>query len=667
MQKINSSKLFILRVLFVNCVFGISAIYSTSSIADIQSAPKKMAPVTPLASTSLSLSAAKEPTASLNIVSPIAKAPTIKIPTIKHPPIVKDEYSHPGLNENQIIFKFKNYLPVVESKIFQRTDFNNNIKTKIVGEISVMPSVSINLEFSLQNGRDRQLMSEDGVAQTDTGDQLERVKELLGSDYIHSWGRLFERSSSELREEREKAEKRSSEYLPNLNNFYLVNLKEKQGHWLISELLGLDIIETAYYSPMPEPAEDIAPNTLSFVSRQGYLDPASAGGIDAISAWAFPGGRGLNTRIIDIEGTWELEHEDLRPPFYRSGWIINDGDLAELGPWREMIVDGRNHGTAVIGQLVAENNDYGVTGICSDANYGVVSVFNPVMPQLDPSLFLAYVANAVSIATAQLRAGDVILIEQHAPGPGDYESCSPNCGSRFFVPMEYWQAEFEAIQVASALGIVVVEPAGNGSQNLDNPIYGNRFNPTIRHSGAIMVGAGSSDTHAPLWFTNFGSRVDLQGWGEDVMTLGYGDISANGDDQKQWYTSTFSGTSSAAPIVAGAVAVVQGVLRANGRMPYAHADMRNLLVSTGTPQGSPNTGNIGPLPDLNAAINQCLDITPEIYGECSEFLESSPECGGAACVNKPAGFVEGECFFGLFCEDGYYMMHTDQFVCANSL
>ena len=48
--------------------------------------------------------------------------------------------------------------------------------------------------------------------------------------------------------------------------------------------------------------------------------------------------------------------------------------------------------------------------------------------------------------------------------------------------------------------------------------------------------------------SNFGSRVDVQGWGDSVATLAYGDLlMANGSDSRQWYTGSFSGTSSASP------------------------------------------------------------------------------------------------------------------------
>jgi hypothetical protein len=155
------------------------------------------------------------------------------------------------------------------------------------------------------------------------------------------------------------------------------------------------------------------------------------------------------------------------------------------------------------------------------------------------------------------------------------------------------------------------------------------------------------------------------------MTLGYGNGESQrigGDDQRQWYTTDFGGTSSAAPIVAGAAAVIQGVSLAQNGTPLGPKSVRDLLVSTGTPQGSPALGNIGPLPNLRAALDQLVIAAPEEYGVCSATTFNSDECGGAACVNKIAGYVEGECFFfGLFVELCENSVKIDHFSTKSAL
>src|SRR5581483_233105 len=70
------------------------------------------------------------------------------------------------------------------------------------------------------------------------------------------------------------------------------------------------------------------------------------------------------------------------------------------------------------------------------------------------------VANAVNQAVAITVPGDVIVLEQQTNVCG--QSNSGPLG-----PIEYHQAEFDAIQAATAAGRIVVEAAGNGGQNLD--------------------------------------------------------------------------------------------------------------------------------------------------------------------------------------------------------
>jgi hypothetical protein len=106
-----------------------------------------------------------------------------------------------------------------------------------------------------------------------------------------------------------------------------------------------------------------------------------------------------------------------------------------------------------------------------------------------------------------------------------------------------------------------------------------------------------------LDFSNWGALVDAQGWGREVTTCGYGDLQG-GSDEDLWYTDTFSGTSSASPIVAGAIAAIQGMARARGRAVQTPAQVRNCLRSTGSPQqdapGRPASQRIGNRPDIRA-------------------------------------------------------------------
>lgn len=151
--------------------------------------------------------------------------------------------------------------------------------------------------------------------------------------------------------------------------------------------------------------------------------------------------------------------------------------------------------------------------------------------------------------------------------------------------------------------------------------WANPFAAGGPNSGAVLVGAGdppagtNGNTSDPVTqqpyvdrarcgFSNYGSRVDAQGWGFEVVTLGYGYLFQGNDDVK--YTSCFSGTSSGAPIVAGALACIQGALRAKGAPLLTPAAARNLLRATGSPQqdapNRPANQRVGNRPDLTQMI-----------------------------------------------------------------
>jgi len=442
---------------------------------------------------------------------------------------------------------------------------------------------------------DDQLLLRANVFREQITQQLSQFNSLISPNLKRYVQRAFMRTVAELDAEKQAGETASGEELADLNLYYNIlipNSTPANTALLIDQLNALDIVEIAYVQPVAEDAAaDIAPISPSFVSDQGYLGSAPVG-IDANFARSFAGTRGDDVRIIDVERGWTLDHEDLPAVFHQSGVLLESS---------------KQHGAAVLGVLAAGENAFGVTGIAPNSPIGVSSV-NRLQCVNTDCVTIADFPDAVSRATAQLRPGDVMLIEQHAHGPSSGLSSTSSCnpGQFEFVAMEFFQANFDAIRNATANGIIVVAAAGNGTMDLDSPIYSGLFNRSVRDSGAILVGAGTSNGRAPMCFTNFGSRVDVQGWGENVTTLGFGNCAGckiNGDgDDRQWYTKTFNGTSSASPIVAGSAASVQGYRKGRGLSVFNSIQMRNLLRQTGTPQGA-DTRQIGPLPNLRSALD----------------------------------------------------------------
>lgn len=417
--------------------------------------------------------------------------------------------------------------------------------------------------------------------------------------------------------------------MPDLSIYYRVEAPDERLEDLAASLRALSVVDAAYIKPPSEfavvneveleqemqalntmlPLDEAPPVTPDFTTRQGYLD-AAPGGIDARYAWTQSGGSGWNVRIIDIEGAWRFTHEDLTQ---NQGGVIGGTQSSDIG-WR-------NHGTAVIGEFGADRNTVGVTGICPDANVRAISIFGGTGS-----------AGAIRQAADSLSPGDIILIELHRPGPRfNFEG---RWDQRGYVAVEWWPDDFDAIRYASSRGVIVVEAAGNGAENLDDAIYDanppapfgpfpswwrNPYRRNPLDCGAVVVGAGAPPPgthgrdHGPdrsrLDFSNFGALIDAQGWGREVTTSGYGDLQG-GPNEDFWYTDSFSGTSSASPIVVGALGSVQGVLRANGRIPLSPARAREVLRATGSPQqnapGRPATQRIGNRPNLRQMIPYVL-------------------------------------------------------------
>jgi serine protease len=386
--------------------------------------------------------------------------------------------------------------------------------------------------------------------------------------------RMFQRTEAELTKEKAQVEARSNRQQADLNLYYrLVAPDGADVIALMADLNRLDVVEAASSEPRAVPP----PTHTDFTPQQGYR-AAAPGGIDANFAATLPGGKGENITIADIEYSWNVNHEDLAKA---PGALLANGTPAD--PFSD-----NNHGTAVLGEIISDENTFGVTGIVSGAGLRLVNASDTNGYAL---------ANAINVATGALQPGDVMLIEQQTAGPNGCDATQVGC-----VAVEWVQAFYDAIVVAVGAGIIVVEAAGNGAQDLDvAALYGSPFPGGRPDSGAIIVGAGNAPgcTAPPrgrLAFSNSGARVNLQGWGECVTTSGYGNLQG-GADPNHWYTDSFSGTSSASPIVAGAAGVISSVAQERG-VTLTSQEIRTILRDTGTAQQFGLAGNIGPLPNL---------------------------------------------------------------------
>ena len=354
------------------------------------------------------------------------------------------------------------------------------------------------------------------------------------------------------------------------------------------------VVEDAYVSL--KPSDPVVGTGNPLFPNQGFL--AASTGVDAPAAWT-AGADGSGIRLIDIEIGWFLRHEDLQPNQIRLLAGVN-------------VPTSHGHGTAVLGTVIGRDNNLGGVGIAPNAQVDIMSWASPGEQVGRRNKHT--VAKRIEGATNILSAGDVLLLEVHFEGPP---------GGPRFVPVEVQSDVFNAIRLATAKRIVVVEAAGNGSSDLDNfTVKGKTvLNRTSRdfqgESGAIMVGACSSKIpHGAHPISNVGSRVDCNAWGDHMVVPGNVLDPDKMDDPFQYHLTPspdvgdvpFGHTSGASAIIAGVCLLVQH-LRAlltpadgtSGRLNSA--GMRTLL-------SNPNNGiqltadKIGPMPSLSTIISR---------------------------------------------------------------
>ncbi len=353
-----------------------------------------------------------------------------------------------------------------------------------------------------------------------------------------------------------------------------VESTDKSKESLLNIASGLETLtEVEYCSLEPAehapPPEDYPPTTPNLVDRQTYRGPNP--GIDVVYAWT-RNLKGKGLLICDLEWSWgdmkhstKSIHEDLFDQDIKHGLPKKTDEYED-------------HGVAVMGLLLAVENNYGIHGSVPEAR-------GLVFPEHHGR------AAALLAAIDSCKKGDIILLEMQTKG-ADGKLC----------PADYAKSVWDATKAGTDAGVVIVGTAGNGGANLDASSYASYR--ARGDNGVIMSGAGSADrNHNKLGYSTYGrDHVHIQGWGEKVFTLGYGDHAKYGNDPHQEYTRRFSGTSSSGPISTSAAALVQSYAIEYLDTLFTSREIRKLLVETGIPQGS--GGHIGPLPNLRAAIER---------------------------------------------------------------
>ena len=384
--------------------------------------------------------------------------------------------------------------------------------------------------------------------------------------------------------------------LPPLNSltaYWRINAREHLDNIteILEELNALTEVDSAFLEctvtqPVVDPSDDL------YNPKQRYQNEAEEG-IDARCSWLLDGGGGEGIGFVDIEQGWTFSHEDISP----------HGITNPIFGLNNPAAAAQDHGTATLGVVVGYDHPPGdpactIVGIAP--NVARVNVASHYDGGPDP-----HVAQAITHAIMTpkiMEPGDVLLLEVQ-------------CSGR---PIEIDEHNFDAIRLASALGIIVIEPAGNSLVNLDDLLIDgkkilNPSDPDFKESGAVIVsGATHRVPHEPKNY-GYGCRVNCFAWGQRIVTAGVGNLTdCTGTTDK--YRKNYGGTSGASAIIAGAALLVQS--------RYAHVtgsrlsplQMRAILGNTltGTPHTTLLGRKIGVMPNLKA-IFALLNLVPDVY------------------------------------------------------
>ncbi|BAR87327.1 S8 family peptidase [Bacillus cereus group sp. MYBK249-1] len=478
-------------------------------------------------------------------------------------------YSNKQLNSTvhkqvtkQLILKFKNEANLPYQDGIEKFIKEEKQDPELIGILAEYPNVTINRLFNSLNPKEIKNLG----------------KEIKDSDQISS----------------------------NLLNYYIVETQDDiDVQALLTKIEKSSLVETAYLQEEEAPPAERLPN-LSVnpydeprLTRQGYLEPAPLG-INAPYAWSIKGGDGKGTTFVDMEYGWLFNHEDL---VNQKIELISGQNKSEH----------HDHGTSVLGIVSAEDNNIGGIGIAPKAKVKVVSQIR------DNGNYNT--ADAILSAVNNMQAGDILLLEAQATYDG--------YGDKNYFPVEVKPDIFDAIRMGTNKGIIIIEAGANGGNDLDQfrdrngKQVLNRNSPDFKDSGAIMVGAASARVpHKRSYFSNYGSRVDVYGWGNAVDTTD----AKPSEFITNLYTSSFAGTSSASPIIAGAAASIQGIAKNNQGRVYTPRQLRAILSdsSTGTKSNDPTSDKIGVLPDLKAILSK-LGFSPNLGNDSSIVFPEEQE------------------------------------------
>jgi subtilisin-like proprotein convertase family protein len=269
---------------------------------------------------------------------------------------------------------------------------------------------------------------------------------------------------------------------------------------------------------------------------------SNATGVDANVTAVWPDYTGQGVRIGIIDDGFDLAHPDLAAAFGPGGWDARGNDA---NPSAEA---GDRHGTAVAGVIGADANGTGLVGVAHDATL------------VGFRMGYGSAGSTVQIAT-QLRNQAEVDVSNNSWGFSGL--FADNFANPAFAPIRD-ALTFVAETGREGLGTVVVFAAGNARSAGDN----------VNHHGiqaapeVIAVGAVDA-TGKVASFSTPGAALLVSAPGVNILTTD----AAGSAGYASGNSVTVSGTSFAAPVVSGVVALM---LEANADLGWR--DVQDILA-----------------------------------------------------------------------------------------
>ncbi|MEM9012535.1 MAG: S8 family serine peptidase [Pseudomonadota bacterium] len=363
---------------------------------------------------------------------------------------------------------------------------------------------------------------------------------------------------------------------------------------------------------------ELLPTLNPLFNSQWHLRNTTAGQFDinVVDVWDDYTGDGISVTVID--NGFDTTHEDFAGNYlFATDYDYQDGDFFP-GP-----TGSQNHGTAVMGIIGAADNSVGGVGVAFDVDIrGYRGLAFSVLE--DQILDAAGEGDGVGNTNGNANGSDVV-------------NMSFGLSEDVFNTNADLLAAVDALETGSengrsGLGTIYVKSNGNSRDNAGSSL---REEATAEAMDSTKYTINVAALRQDGWVTDFstpGANLLVSGLADDLNNNGAivttdrtgapGYTSGN-------YTSTFGGTSSAAPEVAGVVALM---LEANPDLGWR--DVQKILAYSARHVGS----DVGSLANSGAPIGGAFEQATQTNGSTWFWNAADNWNGGGLHFSNDYGY-----------------------------